>query len=183
MVPDTPRINKAHGRLCTRTGHDWYLVQLKPNSLAIVQRNLLLQNFQIFAPRRRETRRLGARFRTDAYPLFPGYLFIALDLAASHWRAVNNTVGVTRIVAFGGKPAVVPQALVEQIAMGCDPDGIMRPPEELGPGDRVLVTDGPFAGLLAAVDHCEPDRRIWILMDVMGQATRLQVSRDSVKRS
>jgi transcriptional antiterminator RfaH len=182
MFHDRTWIDTALRRLGTQPGHAWYLAQLKPNSLAIARRNLQRQDFPVFAPQRLETRRTGARFRTEARPLFPGYLFISLDPGTSRWRAVNSTVGVTRIVAFGGKPAMVPRGLVEQIALGCDADGLILPPDVLAPGDRVVVACGPFAGLLAEVDRSEPDRRIWILLDIMGQKTRIQVSPDALKR-
>jgi len=175
-------IDTALRRLGTRPGHEWYLAQLKPNALAIARRNLLRQDVPVFAPQRMETRRHGARFRTEPRLLFPGYLFVALDPGESRWRAVNSTMGVTRLVAFGGMPAAVPQGLVEQIALGCNAEGLILPPDELAPGDRVLVTAGPFAGLLAEVERSEPDRRVWILIEVMGQKTRLQVARTAVTR-
>jgi transcriptional antiterminator RfaH len=182
MFHDRTWIDSALRRLGSQPGQDWYLAQIKPNSLAIARRNLLRQDFPVFAPQRLETRRQGPRFRTEPRPLFPGYLFIALDPSTSRWRAVNSTVGVTRLVAFGGKPAPVPRGLVEQMSLGCDADGIMLPPDSLSPGDHVVVTSGPFAGLLAAVERCDPDRRVWILIDVMGQQTRLQLPREALTR-
>ncbi|MFN4098753.1 MAG: transcription termination/antitermination protein NusG [Pararhodobacter sp.] len=182
MFHNRTLINTALRRLGTRPGHDWYLAQLKPNALAIARRNLERQDFPVFAPLRMETRRSGPRFRTEPRPLFPGYLFIALDPAESRWRAVNSTVGVTKLVSFGGMPAAVPQGLVEQIALGCDAEGLILPPDELGPGDRVLVSAGPFSGLLAEVERSEADRRVWILIDVMGQTTRMQVAREALRR-
>ncbi|MFN4101141.1 MAG: transcription termination/antitermination protein NusG [Pararhodobacter sp.] len=175
-------IDTALRRLGTRPGHDWYLAQLKPNATAVARRNLQRQDFPVFCPLRLETRRYGPRFRTEPRPLFPGYLFIALDPAESRWRAINSTPGVTRLVAFGGMPAAVPQGLVEQIALGCDAEGLILPPDELEPGDRVLVSAGPFAGLLAEVERSEADRRVWILIEVMGQKTRMQVGRDALRR-
>lgn len=176
-------IDAAPCRLGTRPGQEWYLAQLKPNALAIARRNLLRQDFPVFAPQRLETRRCGPRFRTEPRLLFPGYLFVALDPAGSRWRAVNSTMGVTQLVAFGGMPVAVPQGLVEQIALGCDAEGMILPPDELAPGDAVLISAGPFAGLLAEVERSEPERRVWILIEVMGQKTRMQVSCDAIKRS
>ncbi len=182
MFHDATWIDTALHRLGTRPGFEWYLAQLKPNSLAVARRNLTRQGFQIFAPLRLETRRVGSRFRTGPHPLFPGYLFIALDPAESRWRAVNSTLGVTRLVNFGSMPAAVPQGLVEQIALGCDADGLLLPPDELAPGDQVLITSGPFTGVLAEVERSDPDRRIWVLIDLMGQQARVQLTRDALKR-
>jgi transcriptional antiterminator RfaH len=78
---------------------------------------------------------------------------------------------------------VVPQGLVEQIALGCDAEGLILPPDMLSAGDQVVVTGGPFAGLLAEVERSEADRRVWILIEIMGQQTRMQVARDALERS
>ena len=176
-------IDSAEERLGTRPGHGWYLAQLKPNALAIARRNLTAQNFPIFAPMQIETRRVRGLFRTEPRLLFPGYLFISLDPRDGHWRAVNSTPGVTRVVSFGGMPAAVPRGLVEQIALGCGPDGVLLALDILAPGDRVLVSSGPFAGVLAEVERSEADKRVWILLDLMGQAVRTQVGRDVLRRA
>ena len=175
-------LENAARRLGTPEGHGWYLAQLKPNSLAIARRNLERQGFTLFVPQRMETRRVGARFRTAPFPLFPGYVFIALDPAQSRWRAVNSTVGVTKLVSFGGQPAAVPRGLVEEIALACDADDVLLPETALAPGDTVRLTGGPFTGLIAEVERCDPDRRIWVLIELMGQQTRIQVGRDAVTR-
>lgn len=170
-------------RIGPRPGQAWYLAQLKPNALAIARRNLTAQGFDLFAPMQIETRRVRGLFRTEPRLMFPGYLFIALNPAEGRWRAVNSTPGVTRLVAFGGIPAAVPRGLVEQIALTCGEDGVLLPPEALSPGDRVLVQSGPFAGLLAEVERSEADQRVWILLDLMGQQTRVRVGQGVLKRA
>lgn len=173
----------ATGRLGVRPDHAWYLAQLKPNALAIARRNLTAQKFTIFAPMQIETRRVRDRFRTEPRLLFPGYLFVSLNPTEGHQRAVNSTYGVTRIVAFGGVPAPVPRGLVEQIALRCDPSGVLLPPKALSPGDRVLVSCGPFAGVLAEVERSESEKRVWILLNLMGQDVRVQVGPETLKRA
>lgn len=161
----------------------WFLAQLKPNSLSIATKNLNRQGFRSFAPQTTEMRRFGHQFRTQQRPLFPGYVFVSLDTTQGHWRAVNSTYGVTKLVAFGGKPKPVPRGLVEQLALRCDAQGQLLPSEALTPGDRVLVTHGPFVDVVADVETIEPDRRVWILLDLMGQQTRVQVDRETLKRA
>lgn len=173
----------AMERLGVPRGHAWYLAQLKPNSLAVARRNLERQGFPVFVPQRLETRRVGGRFRAAPCPLFPGYVFVALDPHVPGWRAINSTLGVARLVTFGSRPAAVPRGLVEQLALSCDEGDVLLPQEALAPGDTVRLTGGPFAGLLAEVERTQADRRVWVLLEVMGQGTRLQVGRDLVTRA
>jgi len=90
----------------------WFLAQFKPNSHRIANRNLLRQGFQTFLPVHEETRRTRGKFTTRMLPLFPGYLFVALDITTDGWRKVNSTYGITRIVSLGNNPTPVPRDFV-----------------------------------------------------------------------
>lgn len=183
MFDETSWFEAAAERVGPGDPFQWFLVQLKPNCLAIATRNLARQGFRSFTPLTLETFRSGARFKTEPRPLFPGYMFVSLDTSVGKWKAVNSTYGVTRLVAFGGRPAAVPRGLVEQIALGCDANGLILAPDALSPGDRVLIRNGPFSGVLAEVERTDADRRVWILLDLMGQGTRMQVARETLKRA
>lgn len=169
------------------TGQDrgtaWFLAQLKPNSHGIAERNLARQGLPSFLPRLDETRRARGRFVTALRPLFPGYIFVALDIAAGRWRAVNSTHGISRLVRFGAAPAPVPPGLIAGLMARCDAVGRLGPAAGLAPGDRVRVTGGPFAGFLASIEAIAPDRRVWLLLESMGQQARVAVAGDQVRRS
>ena len=183
MIHSRDWMDRAATRLDICQGHAWYVVQLKPNALAIARRNLDAQKFPVFAPTQIETQRTRGQFRSVSRLLFPGYVFVSLNAKEGRWRAINSTPGVTRIVSFGGVPAAVPRGLVEQIALGCDADGMLLPPDTLEPGDRVLISSGPFAGILAEVERSEAKKRVWILLELLGQSARIQVGRDSLQRA
>ncbi|MBY5974865.1 hypothetical protein KUV28_21095 [Ferrimonas balearica] len=154
----------------------WFLAQLKPNCANIANKNLKRQGFQTFLPLEEETRQRNGSFVTSLRPLFPGYIFVAFDVACGFWRTVNSTYGVTRLVSFGREPAVVPSELVSQLMMRCDSNGKLQQPEHLNPGAQVTLTKGPFANFAAEVVEVTPDQRVWILVDVMGGQTPVSVS-------
>jgi transcriptional antiterminator RfaH len=162
----------------------WFLAQLKPNSYKIAERNLVRQGFRTFLPLHEETRRGDEGFRTRVRPLFPGYMFVALDRDRGNWRAVNSTNGVTRLVSFGREPAAVPQELVRELMLRCDAAGRLRPSQEFfQPGDEVRVAQGAFTGFVATVERLAPERRIWVLMDLMGTQTRVAIKSEHVQAS
>lgn len=148
---------------------NWFLAQCKPNSHAVAERNLIRQGFATFLPMREETMRVRNRFITRLRPLFPGYLFVALDVGAGKWRAVNSTNGISRLVSLGKAPTQVPRDLVAALMQRDDPDSA----ERHLPGDHVTLSHGPFADVVATIDSIAPDRRVWLLMDVMGAQTRV----------
>lgn len=108
-------------------------------------------------------------------PLFPGYLFVALDPDASPWRQVNSTIGVVRLIAFGNHPAPVPQAIVDGLMNRCDAKGRLTELAELSPGDLVRVTKGPLSSFVAKVERVEPSKRVWLLMDIMGGKAQVAI--------
>lgn len=162
-------------------GASWFLAQFKPNSHQIALRNLTLQGFQTFCPLHEETRRARATFATQLRPLFPGYLFVAFNIFAGNWRAVNSTQGITRLVSFGKEPTAVPLDIVSQLMLRCDRDGRLLPPKRVQPGDRVTISSGPLADFVATVETIAPDRRVWVLLDLMGGQTRVAVPSDQIR--
>jgi len=70
----------------------WYAVKIRQSSERIAVANLERQGFRSFLPVHLKTVRHARQFRTVRAPLFPGYLFVFLDLARDRWRAVNGTL-------------------------------------------------------------------------------------------
>jgi len=153
----------------------WFLAQLKPNCARLADSHLSRQGFRTFLPLEEETRQRNGRFVTAERPLFPGYIFVALNVALGLWRKVNSTRGVARLVSFGAAPAAVPEDLVSQLMRRCDGAGKLRAGDDVAAGDTVTLTTGPFAGFVAEVERIAPDRRIWVLMEIMGGQKRISV--------
>lgn len=161
----------------------WFLAQLKPNSAQIAARNLGRQGFRTFLPMEEATQQRNSRFVTKVQPVFPGYIFVALDVAQGLWRKVNATTGVTKLVSFGTAPASVPNELVTELQARCDANGRYQQQKALQPGDQVTLTTGPFANAVAEIDQVAPDRRVWVLLEIMGRQTRVAVSERQLRAS
>lgn len=162
-------------------GTTWFLAQMKPNCANIADKNLKRQGFKTFLPMEEETRQRNSKFVTTMRPLFPGYVFVAFDVARGLWRTVNSTYGITRLVSFGKEPAAVPLDLVSQLMLRCDTSGKLLPPKLLKPGDQVRLTTGSFANFVAEIEKIAPDRRVWVLMDIMGGQIRVAVNAEQLR--
>ena len=88
--------------------NQWYLIQFKPNSHRLAERNLQRQGFETFLPMQKITRRKASRFVSDLKPLFPGYMFVSVNSDLAPWRSINSTIGVSKLVSFEGKPKPLP---------------------------------------------------------------------------
>ena len=156
----------------------WYLIQFKPNGHRLAERNLHRQGFETFLPMQKITRRKASRFAGDLKPLFPGYMFVSVNSELVPWRTINSTIGVSELVSLEGKPKPLPPQLISGLMLRCDASGALLPPKSLNEGDGVEMVTGPFASFIATVDTIDPKRRVWVLLDFMGQKTRMQVTAD-----
>ena len=164
----------------TETMHDlrWYIVQCKPNAAQIAIRNLENQSFGTFLPLQEITKRKGRIFQRQIRPLFPGYLFVQIDPDRGPWRQVNSTRGVNRLVRLGAEPSVVPNEIVEALMERCDNQSILSQTSEtqLHAGNQAQVIQGPFSGFIATISDIEPNNRINILIEIMGQKTKVAIN-------
>lgn len=153
----------------------WYVVHTKAHQ-ELLAAGLLEQRLaaQVLLPQVRQR----SRGRTRSAPLFPGYLFVELDLTQVEASAVNNTPGVIRLVAFGGLPKPVPArviaALQARLAEIDAQGGLPQHPYK--EGDRVRLTGGPLAGLEAVfIGPMRPTERVRVLLDFMGREQEAMV--------
>lgn len=160
----------------------WYVVHTQLNGEARAELNLRRQGFHTYLPRYLRSRRHARRTHMVPRPLFPRYLFVALDLARDRWRSIPSTFGVLQIVLAGERPAPVPDGIVEQIKAREADDGYVALglPVGVGPGSRVRLIDGIFADTKGVVERIGDDRRIAVLLELLGREVRVFVPASSV---
>lgn len=159
----------------------WYLAQFKPNAHRLACENLERQGFDVFLPLLEETRRTGSRFAQFRVPLFQGYVFVGFDVTHPGWRAISNTRGITRLVKFGEAPVPVPDGLVEALRLRCAADGTLLPERNLKSGDKVRISQGPFAELVGTIETIERSERIQVLLDIIGSETRVTLNKSVLR--
>ena len=160
---------------------EWFILQFKSNSHHQAAKNLTQQDFETFLPLHETTSRKSSRFINTTQPLFPGYMFVRFDRAESNWHKINNTYGVSRLVTFNSILKSIPTAFIESLIKRYDLSGKLLPIKKLKKGDQIKVLNGPFANFVATVEQYETDKRVWILMDLMGRKTKLQTSPEDVQ--
>jgi transcriptional antiterminator RfaH len=115
--------------------------------------------------------------------LFPGYLFVRVDLEVVGRSLLLWTPGLRGIVSFGGVPARMPDeaiALVRrQVARLEAAGGFAR--ARFRAGERVRVKEGPLAGLEAVFEGPGPAERARILIRFLGQANRAVVAEEALE--
>ena len=72
--------------------------------------------------------------------------------------------------------------IIEGLRRRSDKDGVIKSLNEIVPGDRVKIEQGPFAEFISTVEQIRDDQRAWVLIDILQQQTRTEVSLDSVSK-
>jgi transcriptional antiterminator RfaH len=163
-------------------GSRWFVVQTQVNGEAKAARNLLHQGYDVYLPRYLTRRRHARKVDLVARPLFPRYMFVAIDMATQRWRSIHSTIGVSHLVCNGDDPAPVPEGVVAALMAREDDSGFikMELKPAFAPGDEVRVLVGAFmdsAGLFIGIaDH----DRVSILLDMLGRKVRVLLDADMV---
>jgi transcriptional antiterminator RfaH len=155
----------------------WYVVHTQPLNEARAELNLRRQGFTTYLPRYLRTRRHARKTETVARPLFPRYLFVGLDLARDRWRAIQSTFGVSNLVFAGDAPLAMPDGVVDEIQARETEDGFVKLglPAGVGPGSRVRLIEGVFADSKGVIERVADERRVAILLELLGREVRVFV--------
>ncbi len=144
------------------------------------QLNLSRQGFRSYAPRVQRTIRHARKLRNVLAPLFPGYIFVILDLSTDRWRSVNGTTGVASLIMGAEQPMPVPQGIVETLVAATESSGTVRLDSDLEIGQRVRILSGPFAERLGRLIHLDDKARVRVLIEFMSAEISAQLNRSLV---
>jgi transcriptional antiterminator RfaH len=163
----------------------WYLVHTKPRQENVAQENLERQGYECYLPLLRVEKLRQRALVVTEEALFPRYLFILLGLddSAKSWGPIRSTKGVSALVRFGHEPARVADALIALLKAreaGTREEG----PEPLfHEGERLLVSEGPFAGIEGIYQMTDGEQRVMVLIDFLNKPVALSLLPASVRKA
>jgi transcription antitermination factor NusG len=157
----------------------WAAAQLQPQRDGLALHCLRQAGFETYAPRLRERRTVNGRKVVRTPLLFPGYVFVFVQL---QWHTARWAPGVVRIVQNGGTPAVVPDRVIDALRAR-ERGGLIelpRPPR-FHRGDRVKILHGAFIGLTGLYDGQRPRERVAVLLSLLGGSQRVTLGADALE--
>lgn len=156
----------------------WYVMHSKPRKEAFLRERLRIQRIDVYLPSIR-VKPVNPRARKEQ-PFFPGYLFVHVDLEQIPISELQRLPGSIGIVSYGGEPAYVGDALIREIQKQVEEitDSANSYVDRFGPGDLVVINDGPFATYKAMFDcRLSGQDRVRVLLELLqGQKMRLELS-------
>ena len=160
---------------------NWYAVQTQTNRENLAVEHLKRQGFSVWMPICERIIRHARKSKRERRPLFPGYLFINLDVKTTRWRSINDTIGVNRIVSFGQWPAPIAAKFIDALQNIEANEGLVVVNEDaLLPGQDVEILSGPMAGTIAKLLSLEAGDRVTVLLNMLGHFVRGKILREHV---
>jgi Transcription termination factor nusG len=101
----------------------------------------------------RRTVRHARKLRDTLKPLFPSYIFVAIDLSKHRWRSINETFGTASLIIGAEQPTSVPPGVVEALVASCKNCRVVRLDEGLEIDQKVCMLSGRFAEALCRLEH------------------------------
>jgi transcriptional antiterminator NusG len=134
-------------------------------------------------PTERIARIRGKQKRMMSRKLYPGYVFVEMELGDdgripdNAWFLIKETMGVGDFIGAEGKPTAMQRHEVDKMLAVVD-----RPEEEatvdvkFKKGDRVKIREGPFENFEGDVDEVAADKgKVKVIVEVFQRPTPLEL--------
>lgn len=156
------------------------VVRTEPQRESVAELHLTRAGFETYLPRIATTRGNGHGCRTVQVPLFPTYAFVRIG---KRWYSIQSTIGVMQVLKSGEQPAMISEAVIEELR-GRERDGLIVLPPPPRPrlrcGDAVRITRGAFRDQVALYQGMRSRQRIEVLMTLLGGTRQLTLPRGAV---
>jgi len=151
----------------------WYLLKTKTRQEDIAILNLENQNFHVYCP--------YGFINNKNVALFPGYIFIQLDVNIQNWSPICSTKGVLHLIRFGLNFPIIPATVIDFIkANELATAEKIQNLNKFKKGDKVQITDGIFKNCIAIFESFKAKDRVLLLMNILGQQQAITFSQKAL---
>ncbi len=179
-------MKQTHG-----TERQWYAVHTYSGYEDAVARNLKQRVdsfgmnekiFNVIVPIEKKIKIKNGRRTETKEKIFPGYVLVDMIATDDAWSVVRNTPQVTGFVGTANQAVPLEPEEVEKILKRASGDTV-RHAIDLGPGDAVIIIDGPFKDLDGKVGEIVEERgKVKVLVPMFGRETPVELEADQVQR-
>jgi transcriptional antiterminator NusG len=143
----------------------------------------LLDEVVVPTERMIEVRR-GRKFETDR-KLFPGYVFVKMEMTDQALVMIKNTPKVTGFLGQDNKPRPISDAeaavMLNQTKISSE--AAPRPTVRFEIGETVRVSAGPFESLNGKVEEVDDERaRLKVAVSIFGRETPVELGYSEVQK-
>jgi transcription termination/antitermination protein NusG len=166
-------------QLETSTQIRWYATHVCSRHEKQVLSQLQERKISCFLPVYRSIRRWKDRRKELELVLFPGYVFVHMDLKDR--LRVLQLPSVVRFVSFNGQPAPLQDTEIEVLSKGLASGIRAEPHPYLKVGQRVHVRSGPLAGANGILVRRKDKFRVVLSIDLIMRSVAVEVDEADIE--
>jgi transcription antitermination factor NusG len=151
----------------------WYAAYTCSRHEKRIAQQLEERGVEHFLPLYRSVRRWKDRKKELELVLFPGYIFVRIDLM--NRLQVLQVPGVVRFVAFNGYPAALSSNDIEGLRNGLSHNLVAEHHPFLNVGRRVRVIYGPLSGAQGILVRRRNESRLVISIEAIMRSVSVEV--------
>jgi transcription antitermination factor NusG len=157
----------------------WFAVMVKARNEKVAARVMEQKGFDTFLPLMAQRRRWVDRYRSVAFPLFPGYVFCRFD--SSHRLPILTIPGVLRIVGDGQRPIPVSDSEIERLQRVASSGYRLEQTEFPEVGQRVSVVRGPLTGVEGVLAEVRSGHRLIVSISLLQRSVAVEMDASMVE--
>jgi transcription elongation factor/antiterminator RfaH len=159
----------------------WYVLHTKSRFENVVNAGLYKKSIEVFLPKVTVRSKRRDRKAMIRVPLFPGYLFVKTDLAPESHLEILKTAGAVRLIGSKQGPVPVPEETMDSLKIMVAADHPVTTGYSMKKGDKVLVIDGPFAGVTGTFVRYGGKGRVVVNIEALGQYAGIEVNEEDIE--
>jgi len=160
----------------------WYGLHTRSRFEQVVFDGLNKKSLEAFLPKITVVSKRRDRRKKLRVPLFPGYIFVRSDLHVHERLEIVKTVGVVRLIGNKDGPISIPDEAINSLRIMVEGDDPVATSTRFRKGDRVMVVEGPFVGVVGTFVRYRGFGRVVVAIEALGQYAGVTVSEEHVER-
>lgn len=115
--------------------------------------------------------------------LYPGYVFIKVDLDTALWHMIQSLPKVARFIGESKKPTPLGEADINHILEKVKNRAAPKPKISFDSGEVVRIVEGPFANFTATVEEYDIEhRKLKLNVSIFGRNTPIEILYSQVEK-
>lgn len=159
----------------------WYVLHTRSRHESVVIEGLSKKSMEVFLPRIKVRSSRKDRKAMIHIPLFPGYVFVKTDLHPHTHLDIVKTAGVVRLIGTKQGPVPVADETVASLKIMVAAETSITTGHRLQQGDRVLVVNGPLAGVVGTFVRYRSQGRVVVNIEALGQFAGVDVQEEDIE--
>ncbi len=114
--------------------------------------------------------------------LYPGYVFIRMEMSEDNWHLVRQTRGVTGFVGTQMDPIPVEETEMREVLSQIGEEG-GEPEIEFSAGDTVRIISGAMEEMTGTVNEVDIEKaKLHVSVDMFGRSTPVELNFDQAEK-